>query len=658
MSKKAWIKVTALSLIAIVGLLVFVNFNISDYKSEVEEYLSEQSGYDFQIEGAFTASLGLHVFASATDVRVSKDGLEFLQVANIEISISLRSLFVGKPKVTNLNALDVRLNLDGYVPSPRTAGSVDIENADIVFRIEGQDLRQSLGTFGIERVPPGAVQVEGRLTGHNGSFQLTGVSGQIGDLSGAFDGTIDRHRIQVTGKLSGPNIDEFMDTWIRLILPTDPFSIEGSVEYSISDGTLRFSDASGVIGENVNVEFDGVLGRFITVPFDFSILDMKLGLAGPSIDEFLTRVPDVVLRDGTQFEARGRVSRNDSTIVVSEIDADISGMKFNGDATYDRGDPPLITADLNLPSLDVERLLAPGQKEVDIPETNKTSGDMRLIPNLGMPFENLNAAVLDIRIATKEIHYASVLAADAEVQLHMSDGVLELNLVSASFHRGSATAQLKIDGRGEKPALTVEVSLQDVMWEAPEDVNGNRVDRPLYDAALELSGTGESLHEVLATADGSFRAEESKGQIEFQLLNEMLNRINPAEAESNSTALECFVALVGIEDGMATSRAIAVQTDSTEIVAMGKLDLTNEELNIRVRVGELDGKRINAPKIFSPLVLVTGSLAKPKITFDPGNVAAALLTDGWSLLLGAFVEISGAEENTCDAAIRRAEKRK
>ena len=103
---------------------------------------------------------------------------------------------------------------------------------------------------------------------------------------------------------------------------------------------------------------------------------------------------------------------------------------------------------------------------------------------------------------------------------------------------------------------------------------------------------------------------------------------------------------------------MAVQTDSTEIVAMGKLDLTNEELNIRFRVGELDGKKINAPKIFSPLVLVTGYLAKPKITFDPGNVAVALLTDGWSLLLGAFVEISGAEENTCDAAIRRADKKK
>ena len=107
-----------------------------------------------------------------------------------------------------------------------------------------------------------------------------------------------------------------------------------------------------------------------------------------------------------------------------------------------------------------------------------------------------------------------------------------------------------------------------------------------------------------------------------------------------------------VEDIYIEGNIDEIETNLFEVYATAGIDLNDESIDLRFRIGEHDG--VTAAEIFSPLVQIKGTLSEPAVELEPGNTAALIITEGWSLPFNAFEQLSKADENICKASLRRA----
>ena len=138
-----------------------------------------------------------------------------------------------------------------------------------------------------------------------------------------------------------------------------------------------------------------------------------------------------------------------------------------------------------------------------------------------------------------------------------------------------------------------------------------------------LTGKGNSVHKVGATANGTFTTVIPSGHIRESLANWMgINVLNALmlSGDKGDTNVRCAVAHFGAKDGVLISQQFVFDTGPVLVQGAGAINLGRELIDMR-----LQGK----PKSFqifrlrSPIT-VTGALAHP----DVGVSASAIATQG------------------------------
>ena len=146
------------------------------------------------------------------------------------------------------------------------------------------------------------------------------------------------------------------------------------------------------------------------------------------------------------------------------------------------------------------------------------------------------------------------------------------------------------------------------------------------DVTLRLSGAGRTRYEFLGDADGQFIVVGKDGRIASRrldlwgsdLITTMLSRKWRA---ADVTQINCLVARLSIDDGIAISDDLLVDTQRISIGAAGTLNLNNEEIDL---VFVPRPKRASLISLTNP-VRVTGTLSRPKVsvTVLPGRRVTA-----------------------------------
>jgi hypothetical protein len=183
------------------------------------------------------------------------------------------------------------------------------------------------------------------------------------------------------------------------------------------------------------------------------------------------------------------------------------------------------------------------------------------------------------------------------------------------------------------------------------------------DVSLRLAGEGRTRHEFLGNADGQLVIVGEQGRFGSRRLDLwgsslITTMLSPQWRREDVTHLNCLVARINIQDGMAASDDLLVDTRRITIGAAGTLDLESEELNI---VFAPRPKRATLVGITNPAHL-TGTLSEPEVsvTVLPGNRMAAA---GSGLLAGlinpayllfAFTQTGSGVSNPCQAAVNDA----
>ena len=139
------------------------------------------------------------------------------------------------------------------------------------------------------------------------------------------------------------------------------------------------------------------------------------------------------------------------------------------------------------------------------------------------------------------------------------------------------------------------------------------------------------------------------------MLNEILETINPFTKTETETRISCIVLPIEINDGrLGVNPEALLQTDKIRIVSNAAINLKSEKMEMTFRTTPRKGLTISAGEILNPFVMVVGTLAAPRLAVDAKGTlisgGAAVATGGLSILARATWERLVRSKNPCETA--------
>jgi uncharacterized protein involved in outer membrane biogenesis len=422
-------------------------------------------------------------------------------------------------------------------------------------------------------------------------------------------------------------------------------------------------------------------------PFNLAQLDFNVTLSGQDLAEgfYLTQL---ALPNTAPFKLHAHIGRNGMRVAVTDIagtmgQSDLQG-KLDIDATRKR---PYMTGDLISRQLRMKDLAAslgakpkggssldakaeragaskqPGPKEKAPPP----DPNARLFPDAHLQVDRVRAMDADVRFRAKSVEAGTVPFKQVAFRIKLDNGVLALDPFAFEMPQGHLSGIVKIDARKDEPKAHIDLRIKDIQL---DQLKGKSPDAspPLggvMQARAVVDGTGDSIHRVMSTANGTLTLILPDGEVRSAFAE--LTGINVAKGlgllltnPNDRDEIRCGVAQFKIKDGLMNAETVTFDTQNVLIKGKGDIKLGPEELNLEIR-GE--PKKIRFTRLRTPIE-VKGHLLKPSVGVDVGStvkqgaIAAALgaLVTPIAAVI-AFVDPGLAKDQNCAAMIAEADSK-
>jgi uncharacterized protein involved in outer membrane biogenesis len=313
------------------------------------------------------------------------------------------------------------------------------------------------------------------------------------------------------------------------------------------------------------------------------------------------------------------------------------------------GTKPEIKAKFVSKLLDINSLLPPDngesknsqpqQSEQDKDNTNRKLFSKDPLPSLDA-LNSLNATVL---YKLKKLTVNGQSIDNISLDMSLNDGQLQLKPLSMVIAKGTIETKLKLSG-GEIPRLqfNTDINLLDydrlmAMLGTEEYAKGE------MNADIELQTKGNSISTLMAGLNGTVRVTTENGLLNskaLQILSTDVASLIPFTDKSDRQKLRCAVVQFNINDGIADTHAMVLDTGIVSALGTGNINLDNESLALYVAPRS---KSTSVMEVALVPVNIKGSLASPSITPDiagstisttktAAHIGIAVATGGISLL--------------------------
>ena len=228
----------------------------------------------------------------------------------------------------------------------------------------------------------------------------------------------------------------------------------------------------------------------------------------------------------------------------------------------------------------------------------------------------------ELRIGRLPIHAVSATAV-------IAGGVLTATPISGELFGGRIGARLVLDARTANPTANVDL---DVTGLEIGQIPGRKPGPPPLDGTLRaqvhVTGTGRSVHQVAATADGTVSVQIPQGAIRESLAEltgvdlrglGLLLAGNQAE-----TPLRCAVATFRAQAGALTVLELVADTDPVLITGEGRILLRSEALDLTLH-GQ--PKNLRLFRLRAP-IQVRGTLDHPAFGIDSSQSKVIVVDRG------------------------------
>ncbi len=414
-----------------------------------------------------------------------------------------------------------------------------------------------------------------------------------------------------------------------------------------------------VRGDDQRLQVTGSVER----PLEARGFDARYSLRGEQIEALLPLF-DLILPFAGPYSLTGRFADLPDRLVFDDLKIESGGSDIGGRISVYQGQQrPRVVAQLNSEQIYLRKLLPASETE--------TTADkpQRVIPDYDLPIEALRTIDGELEFKGKRLRTDAGDLGDISFRATLKDSVFRLDPFRVRGWAGALVeSELEIDASQNPPLNTLRWIARQLNYGVLLEQAGlaETVEGTL-DITLRLAGSGRSRREFLGDATGQLIIVGQEGRFGSRRLDLwgsdlatiMLSREWRRE---DVTRINCLVARINIENGLASSDELLIDTRRITIAGAGTLDLESEELNL-ILAPRPD--RASLISLTNP-VRVTGTITAPQVeaTVLPRRRMAAagtgalagLINPGY--LIFTFTQLGSGGANACNAAVERAMKMK
>lgn len=521
----------------------------------------------------------------------------------------------------------------------------------------------------------------------------------------------------------GTEFEELFESMSDLRIRPGPFELDGRIEFQVdaigfSDvrlkreaGKARADLVLGVGGPESYLEWDiaaeGIdvrtvfsgIGGFEAFQQPFSVatrgssrgatsaidtLEIAIGdatLAGTGdlkfVDAATTTEVDLALLipslaaigtiNGRKFRdqpisARARVKDENSMWSIQDLDIRIGESDVFGTISVRMGDVPDIEIEVDADRL-VYRSLLEDIEEDTVPQPAFEGG--RMIPDMRVPFDALSKLNVSVEASIAEFQRDNLYLSDAALDATLRDGVVDINDFRFKARSGQLAAKASLAPDDHAGKTMLQVTGRNLAFGLAE-TNLDLATKIDLDANLHSSGT--TLRALAGNTDGIVYVDIRGGRtvhnrfiqaIYGNMLEEIVNTINPFRRTDPHTDIECVIVPLTVTDGnVAGAPRVFMSTSKIRLVAQGEVNLKSEQLQANVRTTPRRMLSVSAAELVNPYVRIEGTLAAPRLAVDQAGVlmsgGAAMATGGLSLVARGLWDRLSQSGDACGQASKQA----
>ena len=399
------------------------------------------------------------------------------------------------------------------------------------------------------------------------------------------------------------------------------------------------------------------------MPVDPAHVGVNLHLAGADLED-LYHLLGLAVPSTPPFDVRCRVERDDEVVNVTGLHGRMGDSDIAGVAALDlSGETPAVRAQLTFSRLDLDDLAglvgaapgtapgesaSPGQRAL----ARERAASPHVLPDRDYDLRKLRSMDADVRLRAGRVDAGKFPVESLAARLELHDSVLRIAPLDVAFAGGRITGAVRLDARRDTIQSDADVTLRGIdleqLWPDMQPANVGRIN-----AEIDLQGHGNSVADMLASADGSVGAAMGRGRFSNLLLE--LVGLDFAEAlrfmlvKDKTVPLRCAYGEFDVSDGVMKARSLVFDTTDTVVFGSGEVDLDREALALELRP---------EPKDLSPLSLrgpleIDGTFKdpafhpKPKPLLARVAAAAALYAIAPPAALLALIETGPGENIEC-----------
>ena len=372
----------------------------------------------------------------------------------------------------------------------------------------------------------------------------------------------------------------------------------------------------------------------------------------------LGRLAGLELPGDQPFDVRARLAVGARRLDIQALTATVGDSDLRGDIRLRFGGKPQVVATVAASALDLTPYLTRGNG-------GPARGTLSLSDQLPLALLHTLDGTLDLR--ADHLRVGDFGVDDASLNAILDDGYLHLS-TKAGQERLNLTVALRPTAAQWQLDLSHSGKL-DLAW-LIEDERMRALSKLPIAIELRLRGLGDSIEALLGSANG--RVELAMGAGRFNkkaaklpfgaIIATLLDAVNPLSQQGPFQDLQCAVLQFDIADGIATShRGLALRTASLNVLGSGALNLRTEQIRLHFKTAKRHGFGFNLLGIADKFIYINGTLRKPHIAVDPGQLliegGAAWATAGLSILYDQLLTRLTAFNDPCETVLRRGEKR-
>lgn len=628
----------ALSGVVVVGLFVF---DWNWLRGPVQRYISEKTQREFttaflDVDLGWTPTIKLRdvTFANAP---WGTEPQPMARIGSLEFSVSLRGLLDRKLLIPRAAMADASFVFEKGKDDRKNWVLKDPDEAQQPSRVRIGSISVDRGTLRyIDHGEPFEVDIEANTFDPEVQHKVTDANAKVDNrhftTRYAFKGRY--HEAPFKGEAVTGEVLSFQKTGI-------PFPIRGTLDAGTTrlkvDGSI--ADVAELSGIDVQLEMEG---KTLASLYPFLLLPLP---ASPP------------------YAVRGRLVKEANRYSMDDLSGKIGATDVRGRGAYVDQEPrPLLTADLRSKLLNMADL-GPiiGLRTKDTQESQGSGGAARpkaaetttrgqaqqkerqtagqkvlpagtvaakgdgILPSGKFEGGRLRAIDADVLYQAADLKAPTALPVESmQFKFSLHDAVAKLEPVRFGFAGGSIVGHVTIDARDEKrlaSELRVDLKGLQMAKVLPESPRIARSAGTLG-GKVHLKGTGDSIADAAATANGEMAVAMANGRISN--LVDAAASLNGGKVLAllaggdKEIAVHCGAVVFDVQKGLGKSRVMAIDTAQTVVQGEGTFTLQDERFDMRVVA------RPKEPGILSlrTPVHAWGSFRNPQFEFEKAPIAA------------------------------------